>query len=151
MATPQRLETVRRLQLAMATSYSAMGAWCLVHPSSVMALGFTPAYAALCNTTTALLMRCFGAQAMTCGLVLGTSTMTPLSFTAFGLAMIPYVGWNFWFSAVGPAAGVISGLMWMDFAGNLFFGLGSLYCARLLREQQQEDGARLQGAKEKGL
>ncbi|KAK3328137.1 hypothetical protein B0T19DRAFT_183649 [Cercophora scortea] len=139
MATPQRLETVRRMQVAMATAYSTMGAWCLVHPSSVMALGFTPAYAAICNSTTSLMMRCFGAQAMTCGLVLGTCDMTPFSFTAFGLAMVPYIGWNYWFSGIGPARGVITKLMWMDFFGNVFFGLGSLYCAKLLREQQDED------------
>jgi hypothetical protein len=74
----------------------------------------------MCNTTTSLFVRCFGAQAMTCGLVLGTSTMTPFSFTAFGIAMVPY-------------------LMWMVFVGNVFFGAGSLYCAKLLREQEEGD------------
>ena len=31
MTTPQRLETVRRLQLAMASAYSALGAWYAYH------------------------------------------------------------------------------------------------------------------------
>jgi hypothetical protein len=90
MATPQTLETVRRIQVALATGYSSMGAWqvflpclwvinpddrprCLLHPSSVIVLGPAPQYA-LTNRTTSLLMRCFGAQAMTAGLLLGTST-----------------------------------------------------------------------------
>ena len=171
--TPQRLETVRRLQLAMASAYSALGAWyayrfslpffhpspprakghppselsitnyqtlarCLLHPSSVITLGFTPPYAAMCNWTTSLMMRCFGAQAMTCGLLLGTSTMTASSFRAFGLAMIPFLFYNFWFSGVGPAPGVLTSLLALEVLGNLFFCLGSLYCARLLREVELE-------------
>ncbi len=75
---------------------------------------------------------------MTCGLVLGTSNMTTFSFTAFGLAMLPYIGWNYWFG-IGPARGMVTKLMWMDFVGNVFFGAGSLYCAKLLREQEEED------------
>ncbi|KAK5652147.1 hypothetical protein OQA88_10789 [Cercophora sp. LCS_1] len=138
MNTPQRLETVRRVQTAMATAYTTMGAWCLLHPSSVLALGFTPPYYAICNVTTSLFTRCFGAQAMTCGLVLGTSTMTSFSFTAFGLAMIPYIGWNYWFG-IGPGKGMVTSLMWMDFIGNVFFGAGSLYCAKLLKEAEEEE------------
>ncbi|KAK3359551.1 hypothetical protein B0T25DRAFT_564541 [Lasiosphaeria hispida] len=139
MTTPQRLETVRRLQTAMATGYATLGAWVLMHPSSVLSLGFTAPYAAMTNATTTLLARCFGAQAMTCGLVLGTSTMTSFSFTAFGLAMIPYIfGFNYWFG-LGPARGMMTSLIWLDFVGNVFFGLGSLYCAKLLREQEEED------------
>ncbi|KAK4234711.1 hypothetical protein C8A03DRAFT_18438 [Achaetomium macrosporum] len=134
MATPQRLQTVRRIQRAMATAYAGLGAWCLLHSYSVVALGFTPRYVAMSNETTHLLMRCFGAQAMTCGLVLGTSEMTAFSFTAFGLAMIPYIGWNFWFSGVGPARGMINSLMWLDFFGNVFFMGGSLWCAKVLKE-----------------
>ncbi|KAK4141236.1 uncharacterized protein C8A04DRAFT_31213 [Dichotomopilus funicola] len=145
MTTPQRLQTVRRVQMAMAVAYGGLGAWCLLHPASVIALGFTPPYVALAanNPTTDLFARCFGAQAMTCGLVLGTSQMTAFSFTAFGLAMVPYLAWNFWFSGVGPKAGMVSGLMVVDFFGNLGFLGGSLWCARVLREvEEDEDGKR---------
>jgi hypothetical protein len=89
------------------------------------------------NATTHLFAQCFGAQAMTCGLVLGTSDMTPFSFTAFGLAMIPYLWWNFWFG-FGPAKGIITKWMWLDFAGNVFFMGGSLWCAGVLREAAGE-------------
>ncbi|CAI4218828.1 unnamed protein product [Parascedosporium putredinis] len=100
MATPQRLEFVRRLQTVMATGYSSMGAWCLIHPTSVIALSLSPAYAVQ-SATTALLMRCFGAQAMTAGLLLGTSSLDERGFTCFGLAMIPYLFFNAWYLA-GP-------------------------------------------------
>ena len=92
---------------------------------------------ALSNATTHLFTRCFGAQAMTCGLLLGTSDMTAFSFTAFGLAMIPYIGWNVWFG-IGPAKGMINSMMWLDFVGNLFFMGGSFWCAKLLKEELEE-------------
>lgn len=76
---------------------------------------------------------------MTCGLVLGTSTMTSFSFRAFGLAMLPYIGWNYWFGGIGPGRGMVTSLMWMDFLGNVFFCAGSFYCAGLLQEQEEED------------
>lgn len=75
---------------------------------------------------------------MTCGLVVGTSTMTPYSFRAFAIAMLPYIGWNFWM-AFGPGKEMVTNFIWMDFVGNVFFGLGSLYCAKLLEEQEEED------------
>ncbi|KAH8599538.1 hypothetical protein B0O99DRAFT_737310 [Bisporella sp. PMI_857] len=53
-----------------------------------------------------LLTRCFGAQAMTVGLLLFTSDMTARSFTAFGLAMLPYLGFNAWFLG-GPGKGYL--------------------------------------------
>lgn len=111
---------------------------CLIHPYSVIALGFTPKYVAMSNATTYLFTRCFGAQAMTCGLLLGTSNMTAFSFTAFGLAMIPYIGWNFWFSGIGPSRGMINSLMWLDFIGNVFFMSGSLWCGKVLREEARK-------------
>jgi hypothetical protein len=111
---------------------------CLFHPQSVISLGFTPAFAALANATTRLCMRCFGAQAMTCALVLGTADMTVTSFTAFGLAMVPYlVAWNLWFG-IGPGKGMINKWMWLDCIGNLFFMGGSLWCARLLKEEEKD-------------
>jgi len=63
--------------------------------------------------------------------------MTAFSFTAFGLAMIPYIiGWNFWFG-VGPARGMATSLMWVDFIGNVFFMGGSFWCAKVLTEEAE--------------
>jgi hypothetical protein len=116
---------------------------CLFHPYSVVALGFTPKYVAMANETTHLFVRCWGAQAMTCGLVLGTSQMTAFSFKVFGLAMIPYiVGFNFWFSDIGPAKGMINSWMWVDFIGNMFFMLGSLWCSKVLKEEEERKKAK---------
>lgn len=83
-------------------------------------------------------MRCFGAQAMTVGLLLGTAPMNEYSFTAFGIAMVPYLAFNAWFG-IGPGRGVFTPVLALDFVGNVFFGLGSIYCAKLLREQREAD------------
>ncbi|KAH6662520.1 hypothetical protein B0J14DRAFT_610598 [Halenospora varia] len=136
MTTPQTQETVRRIQWGMASCYSGLGAWCLFHPASVIALGFTPSYA-IFNRTTSLLTRCFGAQAMTAGLLLATSDMTAKSFTIFGAAMVPYLGFNAWFG-IGPGRGVLTKLLWLDFVGNLIFLSGSLFAAKLLRDDEED-------------
>ncbi|KAJ6116126.1 hypothetical protein N7523_005601 [Penicillium sp. IBT 18751x] len=113
----QKLKTVHRIQAAMAFGYSGMGAWCLLQPSFVIGLSLNPPYA-LVNRTTSLLMSCFGAQAMTCGLLLGAADMSQKSFTIFGLAMIPYVAFNFWFG-LGPGRDVFTPWLWLDFVGNM--------------------------------
>jgi len=85
-----------------------------------------------------MFVRCWGPQAITCGLVVGTSTMTASSFTSFAVSMLPYIGWNF-YMGFGPGKEMVTKLIWLDFAGNVFFALGSLYCAKLLREQEEEE------------
>ncbi|KAJ5813749.1 uncharacterized protein N7503_000499 [Penicillium pulvis] len=132
----QRLETAWRVQQIMSIGYSGMGAWCLLLPSSVIGLSLAPQHVSY-DRTTLLLMRCFGAQAATCGLLLGAATMTKRSFTAFGLAMIPYLAFNAWFG-IGPGQGMFTPLLWLDFAGNVTFALGSFYCASLLTGIKEE-------------
>lgn len=115
----------------------SMGAWCLLHPSSVISLSLRPAYAII-SPTTELIMRCFGAQAMTAGLLLGVSPMDERSFTSFGAAMLPYLAFNVWF-CLGPGRSVFTNWLFMDFVGNIVFGLGSVYCVKLLREQRESE------------
>jgi hypothetical protein len=74
---------------------------------------------------------------MTTGLLLGVSDMTARSFTAFGLAMIPYLGFNAWFG-IGPGRGMFTKWLWMDFIGNVVFLSGSLVAAKLLADENDE-------------
>lgn len=78
---------------------------------------------------------------MTTGLLLGISDMTVRSFTAFGLAMIPYLGFNAWFG-IGPGRGMFTKLLWMDFAGNVVFLSGSLVAAIMLRNEEVAEGTK---------
>lgn len=126
---------VHRIQTTMAVGYSAMGAWCVLAPASVITLSLTSTFARV-DATTMLLMQCFGAQAVTTGLLLGTATMTAASFKAFGLAMLPYLGFNVWFG-VGPGKGMFTPVLGLDFVGNIVFALGSAWCVRLLEEREK--------------
>jgi hypothetical protein len=90
-----------------------------------------------------LLMRCFGAQALTTGLLLSTSEMSAKSFTSFGLAMIPYLGFNAWF-LVGPGRGMFTGFLWLDFVGNVVFLGGSIFAAKLLTDDGGDQRAKVE-------
>ena len=114
-----------------------MGAVVLLDPATIIKLSLTPSYA-IVNRTTQLMMRCFAAQAMTSGLLLGISPMDRRSFISFGLAMVPYLLFNGYF-LLGPGRGVFTNWLIADFVGNVFFGLGSAYCAKLLGEQSESD------------
>ena len=74
---------------------------------------------------------------MATGLLLAASTMTARSFTAIGLAMIPYLGFNAWFG-IGPGRGMFTKWLWMDFIGNMVFLSGSLVAVKLLRDDEEE-------------
>jgi hypothetical protein len=52
--------------------------------------------------------------------------------------MIPYVAFKAWFG-IGPGRGVFTKWLFMDFIGNVFFGLGSAYCVKLIREQRERE------------
>ncbi|KAL4756253.1 uncharacterized protein BDW70DRAFT_164659 [Aspergillus foveolatus] len=134
----EKLERVRRLQRGMALAYAGLGAWCLLHPASAMRLSFNAEHVTT-DRASLLLMQCFGAQATTCGMLLGVANMSRTSFTVFSLAMVPYIVFNVWFG-IGPGRGVFTHMLWLDFIGNVFFCLGSLYCAILLREVPGDTG-----------
>ncbi|KAG8625278.1 hypothetical protein KVT40_007029 [Elsinoe batatas] len=132
MATPQRLTTVHRLQTAMAASYAGMGAWYLPFPGTVLCLSFRLSFHSI-HPTAVLLMRYFGAQAATAGVLLGTAQMTSFSYKVSSLAMVPYI--------VGPnARGVLM-------IGNLFFMGGSWWAARVVEGMEKVEGVRDYGAR----
>ncbi|KAL4745933.1 hypothetical protein BDW72DRAFT_185874 [Aspergillus terricola var. indicus] len=83
----EKLERVRRLQRGMALAYAGLGAWCLLHPASVMRLSFNAQHVTT-DRAPLLLMQFFGAQATTCGVLLGVANMSRTSFTVFSLAMV---------------------------------------------------------------
>lgn len=83
-------------------------------------------------------MRVFGAHAVTCGLLLGTADMSRRSWSAFGLAVASFMGFNVWMG-IGPGKGMFTKWLWMDFVGNAAFALGSAWCVKLLGEQEEEE------------
>jgi len=109
------MSEARRIQLAIACVFFGLGGWCLVHPSSVIALTVRPEY----RTDHLLVQVClgaFGAQAMLVGILAAFSTFTRRAFLAFGLAVLPFFGFDVWFYFVVP---LFNALILLDVAGNV--------------------------------
>lgn len=66
----------------------------------------------LCLTIT-----CFGAQACHSGLFAATSRFTRTTFFAFGIALPPFLVFDYWFTRVVP---VFNNFGMLDLVGNIF-------------------------------
>jgi hypothetical protein len=102
-------------QRLIAVPFLGLGAWCLLFPGTVESLGFRPEYRHS-STASAVLIGCFGAQAMLSGLFAAFSRFTRTTFLVYGLALLPFFGFNYWFVFVVP---VFTEWMLLDFAANL--------------------------------
>ena len=102
-------------QRLIAVPFLALGAWCLFFPATVERLGFRPEYQHG-TATTALMMGCFGAQAMLAGLFAWFSRFTRATFLAYGIALLPFFWFNYWFVFVVP---MFTRWMLLDFGANV--------------------------------
>jgi hypothetical protein len=106
--------TVRQIQWAIAAVFFVLGGWALVAPQSVIDLALLPEY----RTGTPILpfaIACFGAQAMISGLFAAFSRFTRATFLAYGIALLPFFVFNWWFTFVDP---VFTWVGLADAAGN---------------------------------
>ena len=102
-------------QRLIAAPFLVLGSWCLLMPGMVERLGVRPEYYHG-STTTALLIGCFGAQAVLSGLFAAFSRFTRTTFMVYGIALLPFFWFNYWFVFVVP---VFNRWMALDFACNL--------------------------------
>jgi len=87
------------------------------------------------SDTSALLMGCFGAQAVLCGSLMLLARFTAQTFLGFGLlASIPFFVFNAWFVWV---AEMFTAWMLLDFAGNVSFLLIGIFGWRLMRHETE--------------
>jgi len=102
-------------QRLIAVPFLVLGAWCLFFPDMVERLTFRPEHYHG-TATSAVMMGCFGAQAMISGLFAAFSRFTRATFLAYGLALLPFFWFNYWFVFVVP---LFNGWMMLDFAANV--------------------------------
>jgi hypothetical protein len=112
-----RANEARRLQLAIAAVFLVLGGWCLVWPSSVIALTVRPEYQSD-HLLVLVSLGAFGAQAVLAGLFAAFSRFTRATFAAFGIAILPFFVFDWWFYAVIP---LFNELILLDALGNLIF------------------------------
>lgn len=115
------------IQRLIALPFLILGAWCLFFPAMVERLGVNPQYQHL-SMTTALMMGCFGSQAILSGLFAWFSRFTRATFLAYAIALLPFFGFNYWFVFVVP---VFNRWMALDFVSNAFMLALSLWDWRI--------------------
>ena len=102
-------------QRLIALPFLVLGGWCLLMPEMVERLGLRPEHYQG-TTASALLMGCFGAQAVLSGLFAAFSRFTRTTFLVYGIALLPFFWFNYWFVFVVP---VFNAWMALDFVSNL--------------------------------
>lgn len=107
--------SVRNLQWALAAVFFILGGWALVAPRSVVDLTLLPQY----RSGTPILdftVACFGAQALISGLFAAFSRFTRTTFLAYGIALLPFLWFDWWFTFVHP---VFTQVGLLDALGNV--------------------------------
>jgi hypothetical protein len=106
--------SVRAIQLLLASVFLVLGGWCLAAPGSVLALTITPAFRSDAPIVP-ILVGAFGAQALLAGLFAAFARFTRATFLAYGIALLPFFVFDYYFHAVVPMLTVV-GLL--DALGN---------------------------------
>jgi hypothetical protein len=106
--------SARTAQFLIAVVFLILGGWALFAPASVIELAVTEAYR---DSTylTRFVMACFGAQAVLFGLMALLTHWNARSFALFGVILLPFFGFNYWFHYREP---VLTSIGMLDFAGN---------------------------------
>lgn len=92
-----------------------MGLGTMLFPNQIIPLSFNTYQL---DTNLVLTFRCFGAQASLVGLLLLSCKMTKRAYRNFGLAMLPFVAFDYiaWDRGVATTLGALG-----DLAGNVVF------------------------------
>jgi hypothetical protein len=109
-----KAERSRHLQYLLASVFVVLGGWCVVFPSSVVALCFRADYQSTAPIVP-IIVACFGLQALISGLFAATSQFTRWTYMAYGIALIPFFVGDVYFYAWKP---VLTEVGMADFLGN---------------------------------
>jgi hypothetical protein len=129
--------SVRAIQWWLASVFFILGGWCLISPSSVLALTITPADQSDAPIVQ-VLIGAFGAQALIAGLFAAFSRFERRTFLAYGLGLLPFFVFDYWAYAVVPMLTVV-GLL--DVVGNVAMLLLCVLGYRAARPERSASGA----------
>jgi hypothetical protein len=107
--------SVRTIQYLLASVFLVLGGWCLIAPSSVLVLAITPAFRSDAPIVP-IIVACFGAQAIIAGTFAAFSRFTRTTFLAYGVVLLPFFAFDYWFYAVVP---MLTPVGLIDVVGNL--------------------------------
>ena len=89
----------------------------MIAPQSVLDLGLRPEFLRD-DHLLQIMTGCFGAQACIAGTFAAFSTFTKRTFLAFGIAVLPFFGFDYYFYAIDR---VFNELILIDALGNVIF------------------------------
>ncbi|MBL0923404.1 MAG: hypothetical protein IBJ12_02920 [Sphingomonadaceae bacterium] len=123
------------IQRFIALVFLILGGWCLVSPMSVVQLTILPEHQAF-TMPMRVAIGAFGAQACLAGLFVWFSVFTRTTYLAYGLALLPFFAFDWWFYFVDP---LFNELILLDAVGNLIM-LALCVCGyKLLRNASEVD------------
>ncbi|WP_265587793.1 hypothetical protein [Sphingomicrobium arenosum] len=103
------------IQRLIASVFFVLGGWLLLAPASVIELAVREGWRTD-DPLAVFAMGCFGAQACISGLFAWFARFTRTTFLAYGIALIPFFAFNYYFYAVVPLLNEV-GLL--DLVGNV--------------------------------
>ncbi|MEP1658669.1 hypothetical protein [Parasphingorhabdus sp.] len=109
MMTPQRI------QWFIALVFFILGGWATFFPQHVIDTVFLPEYR-MEGRILPFMMACFGAQALLAGLFAAFSKFTSTTFLVYGIALLPFFGFNYYFTIHDP---VFTTMGLIDALGNI--------------------------------
>lgn len=127
-------------QFVIAFVFLGLGGWALVAPQSVIELALTPQYRED-SFILRFTMACFGAQAVMFGVMALVTRWSSRAFLTFGLVLIPFFAFNYYFHHEVP---VLTSIGMLDFAGNLIMFIACLVGWRAALEEEIRDGELIQ-------
>ncbi|KAI9144115.1 hypothetical protein BKA69DRAFT_1058363 [Paraphysoderma sedebokerense] len=133
MSVKLYLKSLVTPRFILSFDFITLGSWCLLAPRQVLTLSFlSPPLLPV----PVLLTQCFGAQAMLCGLLLGTANMTSKSFKYFGLATLPFFGFNYYYVFVNQ---LCTKLMALDLLSNCLI-VGCCWWGYNVEKEKESEG-----------
>ena len=105
----------RTTQILIGSVFLLLGGWALLMPRAVIYLDVRPEFRSNDYLAT-FAVACFGAQACLFALVAFTARFTRLTFAAYGVSLLPFFAFNWYFYFQVP---LLTELGLLDFAGNL--------------------------------
>jgi len=118
-------------QFLIAVPYLILGSWCLIAPASIETLFVSPPFQHN-SATSAVLIGCFGAQAVVSGLFAAYSRFRKITYLIYGVALLPFFAFNYYFFFILP---VFNRGMALDFAANVAMLLTCIWGYRATEER----------------
>jgi hypothetical protein len=134
----------KHIQNLLGTIFLLLGGWAVLFPSVVEGFVLSSAHI-IGSTSSAILIGCFGAQAILCSTLIFCTTFSARSFLIFGLiGSLPFFVFNYYFVFILP---VFTDWMLLDFVGNVGILLFGVLGWRIKLQEERDAAAAVAGLK----